>query len=125
MTPRPSDATTESKVYELLRYAAIRRQPVAAIYDGQPRLLCPHVGGWKEGRRNVLCYQFGGRSNSIESFPPEGKGLWRCLAVKRLSQVELRTGAWHTESRSKGQTCIDEVDFDIDAQPEDDPQKGQ
>jgi len=125
MTPRASDAPAVDEVYELLRYAAMRRQPVAAIYDGQPRLLCPHVGGRKEGRRNVLCYQFGGGSNSLESLSPVGKGVWRCLAVERLSQVELYAGAWRTESRSKRQTCIDEVDFDTDDQPDDDPQKGQ
>jgi len=45
--------------------------------------------------------------------------------VEKLSQVELRTGAWHTEPRCPQQTCIDEVDFDTDAQPGDDPQKGQ
>src|SRR5215472_9619482 len=73
MTPRSSDPPATSEVYELLRYAAIRRQPVAAIYDGQPRLLCPHVGGWKEGRRNVFCYQFGGRSNSIKPLSPEAR----------------------------------------------------
>jgi hypothetical protein len=56
---------------------------------------------------------------------PEGLGVWRCLAVERLCQVELRTDAWHTEPRSPQQTCIDEVDFDSDAQPGDDPQKGQ
>ncbi len=33
--------------------------------------------------------------------------------------------SWHTEPRAKRQTCIDEVDFDIDAQPGDDPQNGQ
>ena len=94
-----------SEVYELLRSAAMRRQPVAALYDGQPRVLCPHGGGWKDGRRNVFCYQFGGRSNSIEPLPPEGKGVWRCLRVERLSQVQLHTGNGHTESRSKRQTC--------------------
>jgi hypothetical protein len=45
--------------------------------------------------------------------------------VEKLSQVELRKGAWHTEPRSKRQTCIDEIDFDIDAQLGGDPQKGQ
>jgi hypothetical protein len=125
MTPTPAEASTLSEIYELLRYAAERRQPVVAIYDAQPRLLCPHVGGRKSGRRNVFCYQFGGGSNSIEPLAPEGGGVWRCLAVERLSHVPLRTGAWHTEPRAKRQTCIDEVDFDIDAQPEDDPQNGQ
>jgi len=113
-----------SEVYELLRYAAMRRQPVTAVYDGHPRLLCPHVGGRKKGRRNVFCYQFGGGSNSIESLPSQDKGVWRCLAVERLSQVELHKGDWHSASRSERQTCIDEVDFDIDLQPDDSPQNG-
>ena len=125
MTPTPAEASTLSEIYELLRYAAKRRQPVAAIYDAQPRLLCPHVGGRKSGRRNVFCYQFGGGSNSIDRLAPDGGGIWRCLAVERLSHVQLRTGAWHTEPRAHRQTCIDEVDFDIDAQPEDNPQNGQ
>jgi len=64
-------------------------------------------------------------SNSAEPLAPDGEGVWRCLAVEKLSQVELRLGAWRTELRSKRQTCIDEVDFDVDVQPGDDPQKGQ
>ena len=125
MTPKPAESSAINEIYELLRGAAIRRQPVTATYDGQPRLLCPHVGGRKSGRRNVFCYQFGGSSNSIEPLAAEGRGVWRCLAVEKLSQVELRTGAWHTEPRCPQQTCIDEVDFDTDAQPGGDPQKGQ
>jgi hypothetical protein len=52
----------------------------------------------------------------------QGAGGWRCLAVERLSEVELRTEAWHTEPRSPQQTCMEEIDFDADAQPEEDPQ---
>lgn len=125
MTPGSAAALTVSEVYEILRDAATRRQPVAATYDGQPRLLCPHVGGQKSGRLHVLCYQFAGGSNSAESLAPEGQGVWRCLAVGKLSQVELCMGAWHTEPRSKRQTCIDQIDFDIDAQLGGEPQKGQ
>jgi hypothetical protein len=122
MTPRPADASAMWGMYDLLRYAASRKQPVAAAYDGRPRLLCPHIGGWKSDRLHVLCYQFGGSSNSAELPAPEVKGFWRCLAVEKLSQVELRTGAWYTEPRSQKQTCIDEVDFDTDAQPGQPPQ---
>ena len=50
------------------------------------------------------------------------RGVWRCLAVEKLTQVELRAVPWHTEPRSARQTCIDEIDFDADAQPEEDPQ---
>ena len=125
MTPKSAEAGVVKRVYELLREAAARRRTVAASYDGQPRLLCPHVLGRKSGRPHVFCYQFGGSSNSPLSLAPEGGGGWRCLAVEKLSQVELRADAWHTEPRSPRQTCIDEVDFDTDAQPEDSPQKGQ
>jgi hypothetical protein len=122
MTPKPAEANGESEIYELLRYAAAHKQPVTATYDGQPRLLCPHVGGRKSSCLHVFCYQFGGSSNSVEPLAQEDRGVWRCLAVEKLSQVELRTGTWHTESRSPRQTCIDEIDFDADAQPEEDPQ---
>jgi hypothetical protein len=37
----------------------------------------------------------------------------------------LQAGAWHTEPRAGRQHCIEEVEFDADAQPGDDPQKGQ
>jgi hypothetical protein len=116
MTPQPV-----SEIYELLRLAAARRQPVAAIYDGLPRLLCPHVLGRKSGRLHAFFYQFGGSSNSGLPVMPEVGG-WRCLAVEKLSQVELRAEAWHTEPRSSRQTCVDEIDFDADSQSEEDPQ---
>ena len=111
MTPKPAEAHTVSEIYGLLRYAAAHGKPVAARYDGQPRLFCPHVGGRKSGRLHVFCYQFGGSSNSAEPLAREGEGVGRCLAVEKLSQVELRMGPWHTEPRPKRQTCFDEVDF--------------
>ena len=122
MTAQPATGQRVNETYELLRRAAARRQPVAATYDCQPRLLCPHVLGRKSGRLHVLFYQFGGSSNSGLPVAPEGVGDWRCLAVEKLSQVELSAETWRTQQRSRRQTCIDEVDFDVDAQPEKDPQ---
>ena len=97
------------------------RQPI----DGLLRLLCPHVLGRKSGRFHVFCYQFGGDSSRGLPMAPGRVGAWRCLAVEKLRQVELRADAWHTEPRSPRQTCIDEIDFDADAQSGDNPQKGQ
>ena len=122
MTPQPANVQAVSEIYELLHLAAARRRPVAAVYDGLPRLLCPHVLGRKSGRLHVFFYQFGGSSNSGLAITPDGVGGWRCLAVEKLSQVELRADAWHTEPRSPRQTCVDEIDFDADAQPGEDPQ---
>ena len=122
MTPQPIKGQAVSEVYDLLRLAAARRQPVAAVYDGLPRLLCPYVLGRKSGRLRVLCYQFGGSSRSGLTMVSEAVGGWRCLVVERLSEVELRAEAWHSEPHSPRQTCIDEVDFDTRVHPEDDPQ---
>jgi hypothetical protein len=122
MTPQPLKVQSVSEIYELLRVGAAGRQPVAAIYDGLPRLLCPHVLGRKSGQPHVFVYQFGGSSNSGLPMVLEGVGGWRCLAVEKLSQVELRADAWHTEPRAPHQTCVDEVDFDADAQRQEDPQ---
>ncbi len=122
MTPQPGRVQGVSEIYQLLRLAATRRQPVAAIYDGLPRLLCPHVLGRKSGRLHAFVYQFGGSSNRGLAMRPGGVGVWRCLAVEKLSEVELCADAWHTEPRSRRQTCVEEVDFDADAQPEEDPQ---
>ena len=82
---------------------------------------CPHVLGRKSGRLRAFVYQFGGSSNSGLPLTPEAVGGWRGLAVEKLSHVQLRAETGHTESRSRRQTCIDEVDFDADAQAEQDP----
>lgn len=125
MSPWTDEGPAAREIYLLLRLAAARRQPVAAVYDGLYRLLCPHVLGRKSGRLHVFVYQFGGRSNSGLPVVPERVGVWRCLAVEKLRQVQLEAGGWHTEPRSSRQTCIEEIDFDADAQPGEDPQQGQ
>jgi hypothetical protein len=122
MTPQPADAQAVNQTYELLLRAAARRRPVVAIYDDLPLLLCPHVLGRKAGRLHALVYQIGGMSSSGLPVAPSEAGVWRCLAVEKLRQVELRAGAWRSGLRSWRQTCIDEIDFDTDAQPGDDPQ---
>lgn len=128
----PQSAKTQSpeEIYALLRVAATRKQPVAAVYGGLPRLLCPHLlGRSKEGHLRALCYQFGGSSGSGLGRDSAGFGGWRCLAVDKLSQVELQEGGWRTESHASGQSCVEQidvdVDVDIDAQPEPEPQNGQ
>jgi hypothetical protein len=110
------------EVYSLLRQAAVQRQPVAAMYEGRLRLLCPHVLGRKADRLHGLFYQYGGSSRSGLPVKPEGVGEWRCLSVKKLSQVEFRSDLWHTEPRALRQTCVDAVDLDVDDQPGGEPQ---
>ena len=102
-----------------VRAAIIQRRPITALYRGRRRLLCPHLLGWNRHRRlQVLCYQYGGDSES--GLKPAGASdNWRCLAVENLSQVELLDGPWQTaENHSRPQTCIEEVELDVDACPE-------
>jgi hypothetical protein len=123
VTPQFGRTQSLDEIYELLHAAGARKQPVAAMYEGHPRLFCPHLlGRSKQGRRHAFCYQFGGTSESGLKTLAEGVGGWRCVLVEKLSGVELRSGVWHTEPRSNRQTCIEEVDFDADVQRGEDPQ---
>ena len=103
-------------VHAQVRAAIIHRRPIAALYRGRRRLLCPHLLGWNRNRRlQVLCYQYGGDSESgLE--PAGASDNWHCLAVENLSQVELLDGPWQTaENHSRPQNCIEEVELDVDA----------
>jgi len=64
---------------------------------------------------------------SVSGLEPRGaRSNWRCLAVDKLLQVELLQGSWHTApNHSRPQTCITQVEMDVEDQPEDAPQKGQ
>jgi len=93
--------------YELLKLAIRDRQPVAARYEGGFREFCPHALGTKRGTRHVLAYQYGGASAS--GLPPAGE--WRCLDVDQLTEVELRSGDWHSAPNVfNPQSCLDEVE---------------
>ncbi len=102
-----------------IRAAIIHRRPITALYRGRRRLLCPHLLGWNRHRRlQVLCYQYGGDSESGLKPARGAPDNWRCLAVEHLTQVELLDGPWQTaENRSRPQTCIEEVELDVDTYP--------
>jgi hypothetical protein len=106
------------EVNRLLRLAMGERRPIGAMYHNRRRVLCPHRLGWnKEGQRRVLCYQSGGASTS--GLDPKGaQSNWRCLAVDKLSMVEIREDVWQTaENHSRPQTCIAQVEMDVEDQP--------
>jgi len=126
MTPQQARTQSVDEVYGLLRIAAVGKRPVAAMYDGLPRLLCPHIlGRSKDGHLRALCYQFGGSSGSGLRSGSDGVGGWRCLTVNKLSQVELQDGDWRTDSHASRQSCVEQIDIDADAQPGGEPQNGQ
>ena len=111
------------EIYELLRTAGARKQPVVECTKDSLGN-CVHIcwAGVNRAGGTHFCYQFGGTSDSGLREVGEGVGAWRCIVVEKLRAVELQSGIWHTEPRSNRQTCIAEVEFDADAQCGEDPQ---
>jgi len=117
---------TVEDMYRLVWTAVANRQPISAIYKDLPRLFCPHRLGRNRAKKlRVLCYQYGGESES--GLAPIGSPEnWRCVVFEKLRKVELLDGSWETApNHSRPATCIVEADIDAEDQPEHDPQKGQ
>lgn len=116
---------TVEEIYRLVWTAVASKKPMEAIYQGRPRLFCPHrLGRNREGQRRVLCYQYGGESQS--GLQPVGSAAnWRCVALEKLSRVKLVEGPWHTApNHSRPASCVTDTDIDAEDHPECDPQKG-
>jgi hypothetical protein len=113
-------------LYWTVYKAAQSRRPISAVYHDRPRLFCPHrLGRNSKGERRVLCYQYGGDSESGLD-PPGSLANWRCIALEELSKVKLLRGPWRTApNHSRPAHCIVDVDIDADDQPLRDPQQGQ
>lgn len=99
-----------SAAYELFLEAMRERRQVTCTYRGKRRELCPIVLGRGGGVEKALTFQFAGESGS--SLPHGGE--WRCLTLAEVSDIQLRDGPWHAGSgHSAAQTCVTEVDYDV------------
>ena len=117
---------TVEEMYRLIWTAIQNRRPIRAIYNKLPRLFCPHrLGRNRLGQPRVLCYQYGGESVSgLRS--QNSPANWRCLALEKLSAVQLLDDAWHSApNHSQPQTCIERVEVDAENYPPREPQNGQ
>jgi hypothetical protein len=68
--PAEPDDPAAQDTYSIVRQAIIDKRQIVAIYDGHHREMSPHVIGTKDGRAQVLFFQFAGGSNS--GLPPGG-----------------------------------------------------
>ncbi|MBC7927915.1 MAG: hypothetical protein H7039_19900 [Bryobacteraceae bacterium] len=116
---------TVEEIYRLVWTAVANKQPIEATYQGRLRLFCPHrLGRNREGRVRVLCYQYGGDSQS-GLHPVGSPANWRCVAMEKLSRVKLLQERWRTApNHSRPASCITETDIDAEGHPERHPQKG-
>jgi len=117
---------TVEDIYRLVWTAIASKQPIGAIYKGRPRLFCAHrLGRNRVKQLRVLCYQYGGESES--GLAPIGSpDNWRCVALEKLRRVELLEGSWRTApNHSRPASCVIDADIDAEDQPEQTPHKGQ
>lgn len=108
---------TVEDIYRLVWKAVAGKRPIRAIYRERPRLFCPHrLGRNHAGEHRVLCYQYGGESESglAQIGSPAN---WRCIVLERLRAVELLEGSWKTApNHSRPTTCVFEAEIDADEQ---------
>jgi len=112
---RAARIQTVQDIYGLVWTAVKNKRPIGALYHGRRRLLCPHrLGRNRTGQLRVLCYQYGGESDS--GLEPVGSPAnWRCIALEKLSQVELLDNGWRTApNHSRPQTCVAVADIDTE-----------
>lgn len=116
---------TVEDMYRLVWTAVASKRPIEARYHGRARLLCPHrLGRNREGQLRVLCYQFGGESES--GLQTAGSPAnWRCIVLEKLREVRLLEDAWRTApNHSRPASCVVDADIDAEDQAEHDPQNG-
>jgi len=89
MSVIPAQFQTVEEIYRLVWTAVRHRQPIEATYQRRPRLFCPHrLGRNAEGQLRVVCYQYGGESQS--GLQPVGSPAnWRCVVLEKLGKVKL------------------------------------
>ena len=73
-------------------------------------VLSAQIGRNHQGQLRVLRSQYAGQSDS--GLQATGSPAnWRCIAVEKLSRVELLEDVWHTApNHSRPQTCVADMD---------------
>jgi hypothetical protein len=116
---------TVEEIYRLVWTAVRHRRPIEATYQQRPRLFCPHrLGRNADGKLRVVCYQYGGESQS--GLQPVGSPAnWRCVVLEKLGKVRLLGDVWHTApNHSRPSSCVTKPDIDVEDYPDLDPQNG-
>src|SRR5215469_15622456 len=87
--------------------------------------VCPHRPGRNaDGQLRVVCYQYGGESQS--GLQPVGSPAnWRCVVLEKLGKVKLVGDVWRTApNHTRPGSCVIQPDIDVEDYPDPDPQNG-
>lgn len=98
-----------SRTYQLFAEAMAARLPVACIYQGYPRAVCPVILGHSDGVEKALTWQIAGQGSGGPVH-----GAWKCLTLADAEEPAIINGPWQTGKRhSQAQTCVKDVDLDV------------
>lgn len=99
-----------SRTYGAIWQALRRREPIAFIYGGRPRVACPIVLGYAaDGREAVSAYQVAGETSAGRTLP-----AWRCFYVAAIRRLKAGGAGWREgDSHKQPQTCVRFVDVDV------------
>ena len=99
----------QSRTYSLFVSAMAARQPVACMYQGYPRVLCPIILGHTNGVEKALTWQFAGYGSQGAV-----RGQWKCLTLEEVSNAEVIDGEWRSgHEHRQAQSCVKGVDLDV------------
>jgi hypothetical protein len=108
-----------SPTHELFLSAMRKKQPIACLYQGEPREVCPIMLGRTGLEEMALVYQFGGRTSSG---PIKAGGDWKCFKLAEVREAVLRDGRWHAGGQhSAAQSCMKMVEYDVNPDSPYDP----
>ena len=100
-----------SRTYQLFAEAMAAKRPIACMYQGHPRALCPVILGHTDGAEKSLTWQFEGSGSRGPV-----RGQWKCLLLDEVSNAEIIDGPWRSGGEhSQAQTCVREVDLDVNS----------
>lgn len=98
-----------SRTYQLFAEAMAGRRPVACVYQGHPRAICPAILGHSDGKEMALAWQFAGHGSKGPV-----RGQWKCLSLAEVSRAEMVDGPWLAGKQHKtAQSCVKDVDLDV------------
>lgn len=91
----PANGPERPPAWEILEQAITQRRTIRAHYHDQPRLLCPHALGWKNGRAKAVVYQADG-TTSTGPLPANPQQRWRSLFIDEIEHATITNDEWQT-----------------------------
>ena len=85
-------------------------RPVACIYQGHAREICPVMLGRTALEEKALVFQYGGSTSRGRLTKPD----WKCFFLDEITDARLIDGRWHAgTSHTTASGCMKMVEYDI------------